>query len=73
MKNFDIFHGTIIAEKYVHILEQHMLPSRRCLFRGLLCIFQQDNAKQQAHGCQLLSWCKLVEKHSHASFNTWHV
>ncbi len=27
------------------VLEHYMLPSRRCLFQGRLCIFQQDNAK----------------------------
>ena len=37
--------GTINAEKYIEILEQHMLPSRRHPFQGSPCIFQQDNAK----------------------------
>ena len=37
--------GTINAEKYVEILEQHMLPSRRHPFQGSPCIFHQDNAK----------------------------
>ena len=27
------------------VLEQHMLPSRQCLFQGRPCVFQQDNAK----------------------------
>ncbi len=30
--------GTMNAERYIKVLEQHMLPSRRC-------VFQQDNAK----------------------------
>ncbi len=37
--------GTINAEKYIEILEHNMLPSRRHLFQGRPCIFQQDNAK----------------------------
>ncbi len=31
--------GTMNAERYIKVLEQHMLPSRRR-------VFQQDNAKQ---------------------------
>ncbi len=30
--------GSIIAERYIKVLEQHMLPSRGC-------VFQQDNAR----------------------------
>ncbi len=37
--------GTINAEKYIEILEHNILPSRRHLFQGRPCIFQQDNAK----------------------------
>ncbi len=37
--------GTMNAERYIKVLEQHMPPSRRCLFQGRLCVFQQDNAK----------------------------
>ncbi len=33
------------AERYIKVLEQHMLPSRWCLFQGRPCVFQQDNAK----------------------------
>ena len=40
-----IWKGTINAERYIEVLEQHMLPSRQCLFQGRPCIFQQDNAK----------------------------
>ncbi len=29
------------------VIEQHMLPSRRCSFQGRPCVFQQDNAKPQ--------------------------
>ncbi len=37
--------GTMNAERYIKVLEQHMLPSRQCLFQGRPCLFQQDNAK----------------------------
>ena len=37
--------GNINAEKYIQILEQHMLPSKQRLFHGRPCLFQQDNAK----------------------------
>ena len=43
--NLHFCDGTINAEKYIEILEQHMLPSRRHPFQGSPCIFQQDNAK----------------------------
>ncbi len=37
--------GTNNAERYIQVLEQHMLPSRRRLFQGRPCIFQHDNAR----------------------------
>uniref|UniRef100_A0A9J8ARF6 Tc1-like transposase DDE domain-containing protein n=1 Tax=Cyprinus carpio carpio TaxID=630221 RepID=A0A9J8ARF6_CYPCA len=40
-----IWKGTINAERYIQVLEQHMLPSGRCLFQGRPCIFQHDNAR----------------------------
>ena len=43
--NLHFCDGTINAEKYIEILEQHMLPSRRHPFKGSPCIFQQDNTK----------------------------
>uniref|UniRef100_A0A9J7WZK0 Tc1-like transposase DDE domain-containing protein n=1 Tax=Cyprinus carpio carpio TaxID=630221 RepID=A0A9J7WZK0_CYPCA len=43
--NLHFCEGTINAEKYIEILEHNMLPSRRHLFQGRPCIFQQDNAK----------------------------
>ncbi len=33
-----VLEGTMNAEGYLKVLEQHMLPSRRC-------VFQQDNGK----------------------------
>ncbi len=43
--NLHFCDGTINAENYIEILEHNMLPSRRHLFQGRTCIFQQDNAK----------------------------
>ena len=45
MGSLHIWKGTINAERYIEVLEQHMLPSRRRLLQGRPCIFQQDNAK----------------------------
>lgn len=45
MGSLHIWKGTINAERYIQVLEQHMLPSRHRLFQGRPCIFQQDNAK----------------------------
>ncbi len=38
MGSLHILEGTMNAERYIKVLEQHMLPSR-------LHVFQQDNAK----------------------------
>ncbi len=40
-----VLDSTMNAENYIKVLEQHMLPSRRRLFQGRPCVFQQDNAK----------------------------
>ncbi len=45
MGSFYVLEGTMNAERYIKVLEQHMLPSRRRLFQGITCVFQQDNAK----------------------------
>lgn len=45
MGSLHIWKDTINAERYIQVLEQHMLPSRRRLFQGRPCIFQHDNAK----------------------------
>uniref|UniRef100_A0A9J7X381 Uncharacterized protein n=1 Tax=Cyprinus carpio carpio TaxID=630221 RepID=A0A9J7X381_CYPCA len=49
MGSLHILKGTINAERYIQVLEQHMLPSRRCLFQGRPCIFQHDNARQHSY------------------------
>ncbi len=45
MGSLHIWKGTINAERYIQVLEQHMLPSRRCLFQRRPCIFKHDNAR----------------------------
>ncbi len=45
MGRLHVLEGTVKAERYIKVLEQHMLPSRWCLFQGRPCVFQQDNAK----------------------------
>ncbi len=45
MGSLHVLEGTMNAESYIKVLEQHMLPSRRRLFQGRPCVFQQDNAK----------------------------
>ena len=46
--------GTIDTEAYVEILERQMPPSRRRLFPGTPCLFQQDNARP--HSAQVTAW-----------------
>ncbi len=45
MGSLHVLEGTMNAERYIKVLEQHMLPSRWRLFQGRSCVFQQDNAK----------------------------
>uniref|UniRef100_A0A9J7YRV1 Tc1-like transposase DDE domain-containing protein n=1 Tax=Cyprinus carpio carpio TaxID=630221 RepID=A0A9J7YRV1_CYPCA len=45
MGSLHIWKGTINAERYIQVLEQHMLPSRCRLFQRRPCIFQHDNAR----------------------------
>ena len=66
MGNLHICEGTINAERYIQVLEQHMLPSKQHLFHGRPCLFQQDNAKPhsarvttawlQSKRVQVLDW-----------------
>lgn len=37
--NLHFCEGTINAEKYIQVLEQHMLPSKQRLFQGCPCLF----------------------------------
>ncbi len=45
MGSLHVLEGTMNAEMYIKVLEQHILPSRWRLFQGRPCLFQQDNAK----------------------------
>ncbi len=45
MGSLHVLEGTMNAERYINVLEQHMLPFRWRLFQGRPCVFQQDNAK----------------------------
>ncbi len=45
MGSLHVLEGTMNAERYIKVLDQHMLPSRRHLFQGRPFVFQQDNAK----------------------------
>ncbi len=45
MGSLHVLEGTMNSERYIKVLEQHVLPSRQCLFQGRPCVFQQDNAK----------------------------
>ncbi len=45
MGSLHILEGTMNAERYIKVLEQLMLPSRRRLFQRRPCAFQQDIAK----------------------------
>ncbi len=45
MGSLHVLEGTMNAERYIKVLEQHILPSKLRLFQGRPCVFQQDNAK----------------------------
>ncbi len=40
MGSVHVLEGSMDAESYIKVLEQHMLPSRRRLFQGRLCVLQ---------------------------------
>ncbi len=45
MGSLHVLESTMNAERYIKVLEQHMLPFRQHLFQERPCVFQQDNAK----------------------------
>ncbi len=45
MGSLHVLEGTMNAERYIKVLEQHLLPSRWRVFQRRPCVFQQDNAK----------------------------
>ncbi len=58
MGSLHIWKGTINAERYIQVLEQHMLPSRRRLFQGRPCIFQHNNARPHTASITT-SWLRI--------------
>ncbi len=66
MGSLHVLEGTRNDERYIQVLEQHMLPSRRRLFQGRPCVFEQDNAKPhtavittawlRSRGVRVLNW-----------------
>uniref|UniRef100_A0AAY5KWG5 Tc1-like transposase DDE domain-containing protein n=1 Tax=Esox lucius TaxID=8010 RepID=A0AAY5KWG5_ESOLU len=55
MGDLNICEGTIKAEQSIQVLEQHMLPSRQCLFQRRPCLFQYDNDKP--HSARITTAC----------------
>ncbi len=53
MGSVHLLEGTMNAESEIKVFVQHMLPSRRCVFQGRPCVFQQDNAKPHTASLQL--------------------
>ena len=43
--NLHICEGTIKAERYMQVLEQHILPSKQCLVQRRPCLFMEDNVE----------------------------
>ncbi len=61
MGSLHVLEGTVNAERYIKVLEQHMLPSRRCLFQGRPCYFSRT---MQNHILQLLQQHGFVAEES---------
>ncbi len=45
MGSLHVLEGTMNAERYIKVLEQHMLPFRQHLFQERPCVFKQDSSK----------------------------
>ncbi len=58
MGSLHVLEGIMNAERYIKFLEQHMLSSRRHLFQGRHCVFQQDNAKPNTAAITITWFCR---------------
>ncbi len=75
MGSLHVLEGTMNSERYIKVLEQHMLPSR-------LLVFQQDNAKShtaaittawlRSRRVQVLNWPVCSPDLSPIE-NIWHI
>ncbi len=45
MGSLHVLEGTMNAERYIKVLEQHMLPFRQHLFQERPYVFKQDSSK----------------------------
>ncbi len=57
MGSLHVLEGTMNAKRYIKVLEQHMLPSRRCLFQERPSVFQQHNAKPHT-AANTIAWLR---------------
>ena len=74
MVSLHIWKGTINAERYIQVLEQHLLASRQHLFPGRPCIFEEDNVKPHSASVttawfrtrrfRVLNWTSLTLSYS---------
>ncbi len=60
MGSLHVLEGTMNGERYIKVLEQHMLPSTRHLFQGRPCVIQQDNAKPHT-AANTTAWLHNIE------------
>ncbi len=79
--NLHFCDGTINAEKYIEILEHNMLPSRRHLFQGRPCIFQQTMQNHILHTYKVLAaeeegtgtWLACLQSRTSPIENVWRI
>ncbi len=57
MGSLHVLEGAMNAEINIKVLEQYMLPSRRRVFQGRPCVFQEDNVKPHT-AVKTTSWLR---------------